>query len=570
MHADVRELVVRVLYLGLAGSGSATLFAAGCASTNSENGTPAEHVATVRQSLFVPSQCDSLCQAAVSTVSQKYNLPRWFLYTIIARESSFQHCTVNTSSSPFGYGPTQLTGVWYYGTPYPQDRTTADDTVQAWRDNMGLGAFTSTRPITGTNGQPYWISMQYVSTLNSRIEPCANGNGDVYDWTANVERFASGYAAAAYSASFSHATTCNPNDAGCAAENLRKVAYFWNHGIWYDTPAPTGQGHTYPNYPDPYLDGQFGYDYWAYGLYGNPNPGFRQSVENDDGPWYGPPCQPPYSNSGCTGGGTNPSWSADLVSAPSCINFATTSTAAITATYTNNGAAASAITDIEVWQGSTKAGQGYPGSPGTAQPTSFGANQTIQFSWTWTLPPGAVGTYNIDLGVFTPNWESNPLWKPNVGTIAVSSDSSKYNYECGLTHAMWCNDGGAVTCTGLVSSTDQASVGLRSLKVPFTSNAATTDVRGTASNGSPVPSSVPFTITAKVFIPSSTTVTQVQLYYKDQNWTYRGGWVSVTPGAWNSLSRPSVTGTTSVQEVGIGFNKNAGATAAAYVDAITW
>lgn len=228
---------------------------------------------------YVPPECDAGCVAAdipgvIARASKKYNIPRWFYYAIIRRESTFDRCKTQPENAPsqdWGRGLTQVTFPWYAGVPYPQHSSSVNNLQSEWRSNMGLN---------GSFGA--WIDMKDVTPIPSmaasesdcRKNPKSN---DAYDPKTNIDRFSTGFAAPAY-----HLYRV----AGEApAETLRKVAYHWHYGLW-----GSWQG-DYPADPRPYLTCATCYD-----THVNQ---YRAAVEAEDGVWSGPTCKAPYSDSGC-------------------------------------------------------------------------------------------------------------------------------------------------------------------------------------------------------------------------------------------------------------------------------
>jgi hypothetical protein len=238
---------------------------------------PVQPVAVVQK--YIPAQCDADCVAhdvpgVISRASKKYNIPRWFYYAIIRRESTFDRCKTQPESAPnkdWGRGLTQVTFPWYAGVPYPQHVSNADNLQSEWRSNMGLN---------GALGA--WIDMKDVSAIPSTPaseSDCRNNpkGNDAYDPKTNLDRFSTGFAAPAYH--LYHVAGEAPT------ETLRKVAYHWHYGLWGSW---TGD---YPSDPRPYLSGATGYDAHV--------SEYKAAVEAEDGVWSGPTCKPPYSDSGC-------------------------------------------------------------------------------------------------------------------------------------------------------------------------------------------------------------------------------------------------------------------------------
>lgn len=229
--------------------------------------------------LYVPPECDADCVAhdipgVIARASKKYNIPRWFYYAVIRRESTFDRCKTQPESAPnkdWGRGLTQVTFPWYAGFPYPQHLSGADNAQTEWRNNMGLdtsfGAWIDMKDITP-------MSAPASSESNCRNNPKPD---DAYDPKTNLDRFSSGFAAPAYH--LFHVAGESPET------TLRKVAYHWHYGIF------GSKSGAYPADPRPYLTCATCYD-----THVNE---YKAPVEKDDGVWAGPTCKPPYSDSGC-------------------------------------------------------------------------------------------------------------------------------------------------------------------------------------------------------------------------------------------------------------------------------
>ncbi len=228
--------------------------------------------------LYVPPQCGADClahdvPAIIAAASKKYNIPRWFYYAIIRRESSFDRCKTQSERAPnveWGRGLTQVTFAPYAGVPYPQHLAQADDGNSSWQHNMGIKHFGG------------WIHMSDVTPIPSppaSVQECLTNpkKDDAYDPATNIERFSSGYAAPAYH--LYRVATDSPK------ETWRKVAYHWHYGLWG---SPAGK---YPADPRPYLTCTHCYDAYV--------EEYEDAVEADDGVYAGPTCKPPYQASGC-------------------------------------------------------------------------------------------------------------------------------------------------------------------------------------------------------------------------------------------------------------------------------
>lgn len=190
---------------------------------------------------YKPPESSVAVDQAVRSAVIAYNLPRWFYYSIIHRESSFDPNAVNTDG---GLGLAQLTGADHNGTPYPEYLSTPDNSFPQWRFDMGLN-----NPDFGP-----WIDMNNVSILTLPFDPLQN-----------LQRFTSGYAAPAF---YLFKTRYGLSD----TETLRAVAYHWNHGLPYTTAQNYNPNDTsyLPQY-DTYVD-----------LY-------KPITEAEDGLWSGSP-----------------------------------------------------------------------------------------------------------------------------------------------------------------------------------------------------------------------------------------------------------------------------------------
>ena len=180
-------------------------------------------------------------------------------------------------------------------------------------------------------------------------------------------------------------------------------------------------------------------------------------------------------------------------------------------------------------------------------------------------------SYTMKLGVFSSDWASNPHWNSNAGTITVSADTSKYNFECSSKQGWSFNSGGLVT--GVSSSTTQAYAGQRSLAVSLSGANSTW---GVWSKTSPLPGAGQ-TVTYRVWIPTGSTITGAQAFVKQGaggGWTFTGQYKSIaqlTAGAWNTFTVTVPTNAViPLDSIGVEFSVGTSWTGTVYVDGVTW
>ena len=446
---------------------------------------------------YRPSACtDDAVYDAINKAAVKYGFPRWWLYAIINRESSFDRC--NQNPNDYGKGLIQLTNTGDFGWKYPDCQSTNDGTdsnYQHWIDDKGLDS----------NHWPGWLKLADVTPLNQPFNDSSatctwNSNhafdppstcptwstGDVWDPVANLDRFMTGYAAPGYSAGWNgpqdgsgpnlNCGTGTQAAADCAADNLRSLYYHYGYGIFQQNPGYVRKADGQFSSDDPrgvlnqgngtsYYD----YDWYVDGLSGGP--GFRSIIEAQDGRWYGPPCTPPYTADGCSsggggggGGGTDPTYTATATPTPSC-HVADGGTVSIATTFTNtNNVAYTGMLDVEVWDGTTatKVAQGY-----SSQTVS--ANGSGSYTFNWTVPASqtdASKTYTIKLGVFSSGWTANPYWNDNAGSITIRNASTGCGtgpgtptYTSSATPTPSCRvaDGGSVSIAASFTNTNNTS-----------------------------------------------------------------------------------------------------------------
>ncbi|HLP78726.1 MAG TPA: cellulase family glycosylhydrolase, partial [Candidatus Paceibacterota bacterium] len=145
-----------------------------------------------------------------------------------------------------------------------------------------------------------------------------------------------------------------------------------------------------------------------------------------------------------------------------------------------------------------------------------------------------------------------------------TADPAQFNFESSSQN--WTGGGGIVS--GVATSTAQHFAGNQSLAVNFNGTAA-----GTASpnvgNVSVTPGA---TITFRVWIPSGSTITTLQPYLMDQNWTWSSSWYgSFTPNAWNTITLTVPSSAASPLNVlGVQFITSGAWTGTCYIDSVSW
>jgi hypothetical protein len=194
-------------------------------------------LAAVSAPSYVPPQAPAHIDALIREQVARYNLPRWFYYAIVQRESSFDPRAFNGRDK----GLTQLGGEWYAGTAYPEGLAAPDDWHQQYGWDMGFPKY------------GMWIRMSQVTPMTDWRDP-----------RQNLDRFSTGYAVPAFQL-FKRVYGLSDE------ETLRAVAYHWNKGVLG----------TYDPWNKDYL-----------GLYDRYVGQFRPPVEREDGPWNGQPAIP--------------------------------------------------------------------------------------------------------------------------------------------------------------------------------------------------------------------------------------------------------------------------------------
>lgn len=256
---------------------------AACASPTEDADDADEAIASTQEALtYSPPACGASCVndgtlAAMNAAALKYGFPRWFVYTTVHRESSFNPKAQNWTGSnecDTGYGLTQITCPHHEGLSFPNGLANPDQSNADWQGDMRIKAFCS------ETGLCPWINMADVTKL-------ATGS-DRFHPTKNLDRYFSGYAAPAFYLEAKRA----PKQSGettAAFHNrvLRRVAWHWRYGHY--------ASFTYPTDPGGYFSGSGVYRWDNYAAT------YRAAVEAVDGVWDGNVCKPPYSASGCGG-----------------------------------------------------------------------------------------------------------------------------------------------------------------------------------------------------------------------------------------------------------------------------
>lgn len=169
-----------------------------------------DFVPTIYLSDGTTRPCDADVDNAVRDAVEKYNLPRWYYYATIARETYFDKSGVNANDG--GKGLVQLTYSTHQGMPYPQNLATPDNTNQQWIWDVGLN-----------RGEPFvrngvgWIDMSNVTRLDDPFNP-----------SENLNRWSTVYAAPAF---YMMKRLYNLSD----SETLKAMAYHYNRGLPYDS-----------------------------------------------------------------------------------------------------------------------------------------------------------------------------------------------------------------------------------------------------------------------------------------------------------------------------------------------
>lgn len=200
---------------------------------------------------YIPPLSSVPVDLAVRQAVYRFGLPRWWYYTEIAKESSFDPNAFNPADT--GSGLAQLTGQPSIGKPYPYNLARPDNTFQQWIFDEGLNlapAFT---------GYP-WTNMNNVTLLVNEFDPIDN-----------LFRFSSFYAAPAL-ALMKHVYPGRSHN-----EYLRIMAWHWLRGLPYNA---ISADYDTVGTNDPYFTlGSFSWDAWR--------AQFQPATEAQDGVWNG-------------------------------------------------------------------------------------------------------------------------------------------------------------------------------------------------------------------------------------------------------------------------------------------
>jgi hypothetical protein len=111
---------------------------------------------------------------------------------------------------------------------------------------------------------------------------------------------------------------------------------------------------------------------------------------------------------------TPPEFNSSASASPSPVAPGATSTLSATVDCTA-GSLTDGIVDLEVYDGAgTRVGQ----QSWTGEPLTAGQSKSYSFDWT---APSAVGTYQLKVGVFGPDWSPNYYWNDAAGTVTVAA-----------------------------------------------------------------------------------------------------------------------------------------------------
>jgi hypothetical protein len=189
-------------------------------------------------SFYQPPACSDAVNSAIVLAAAKYNVPRWWLYAMAHRESTFEADLENPTNG--GVGLFQFTLPPYKGSPYPMYLGAPDNTYEQWVWDMGINLW----------GE--WVKMTDVTALYDAFNP-----------TQAIDRFCCIWAVPAFYLLKDRYTTSD-------VDTLKRMAYHWFAGPFgtYDATSP-------------YLT-----------LYDTYVTDYKTPVEADDGVWNGLPHYP--------------------------------------------------------------------------------------------------------------------------------------------------------------------------------------------------------------------------------------------------------------------------------------
>lgn len=145
------------------------------------------------------------------------------------------------------------------------------------------------------------------------------------------------------------------------------------------------------------------------------------------------------------------------------------------------------------------------------------------------------------------------------------ADGAQYNFEAGT--QSWVRTG---SVAALVSSTDRASAGSRSLKVTFSASGS-----GTAKIASPAVAAGKL-VTFHVWLAPNSGLSSVQPYVlqgASGNWAWTGNWraaSSLQAGAWNTLTVQVPANAAALAELGVEFSATSATNPPVYVDSVSF
>jgi fibronectin type 3 domain-containing protein len=147
-------------------------------------------------------------------------------------------------------------------------------------------------------------------------------------------------------------------------------------------------------------------------------------------------------------------------------------------------------------------------------------------------------------------------------TTSGSIDTAQFNFESNTQN--W-SGGGIIS--SVATSTAQHFAGNRSLAVNFAGTAGGTS----PASGGNVAVNPGTTITFHVWIPSGSTITALQPYLLDKNWSWASSWYeNLTPNAWNTMTLTVPSSAVSpLQSLGIQFTTNGAWTGTCYIDSVS-